>query len=242
MELEPNSLQVRNAHINVLLNCQLNRAAAQRECRALFTAGASDARTLELFSIVLGATGQHREAISRALEAQRIAPASPHNTIVQLGQAYFYAQAHQSARDCFLEAIRMKPQSTMNHAMLGRIEAMLGNWDQALAAFDQTAVLSDNSLLSRALLAYAHAGADDTYEARMELEALEECRHDACYPAYEIASAHTRLNQTDQAIENLQKARELGDMKTIFTGQDPSLMKLRPLPAFQRIVESHRGS
>jgi len=239
IELEPNSLQVRNAYINVLLNCQLNRAAAERECQALFAAGTSDARTLELFSIVLGATGQHRAAVSRALEAQRITPES-HNTIIQLGQAYFYAQAHESARDCLLAGIAMKPQSMMNHAMLGRIEAMLGNWDRALAAFEHTAVLSDNSLLSRALMAYAYAGAGDTYEARLELDALEEFKHDACYPAYEIASAHTRLNQTDQAVENLTRARDLGDMKTIFIAQDPSLFKLRSLPAFQRIMDSQR--
>jgi TolB-like protein/Tfp pilus assembly protein PilF len=241
IQLEPDSLQVRNAYINVLLNSQLNRAAAERECRALFAAGISDARTLQLFSIVLGAIGQHREAVSQALEAQRIAPES-HNAAVQLGQAYFYAQAHESARDCLLEGVQMKPQSMMNHAMLGRIEAMLGNWAGALAAFEHTAVLSDNSLLSRALLAYAHAGTGDICKARRELEALEECKQDACYPAYEIAGAHTRLNQTDQAIENLVRARDLGDMKTIFIGQDPSLLKLRSLTAFQRISAYHRAN
>ena len=241
LQLEPDSPRVRNAYINVLLNSQLNLTAAERECRRLFATGKADARTLELFSIVLGATGQHREAVNRALEAQRMAPES-HNAMVQLGQAYFYAQAHESARDCLRQAIEMKPQSMMNHAMLGRIEAMLGNWDRVHTAFEQTAVLSGNSLLSQALRAYAYAGSDDAREARLALASLEEGKHEACYPAYEIASVHARLNQPEQAIESLARARELGDMKTIFIGQDPSLRSLRSRPAFQRIATTHRFS
>jgi len=239
LRLEPESTQVRNSQINVLLNCQLDKRSAERECRGLLARGNADARTLELFSIVLGASGQHREAVSQALEAQRLAPES-HGALVQLAQAYFYAQAHESARECIQQGIAMKPQSVMNHAMLGRIEAMLGNWDQVLAAYHQTAALSDNSLLSQALLAYAHAGADDRHEAKLVLASLAERRQDACYPAYEIASVHAVLNQPSEVIENLDRARYLGDMKTIFIGQDPCFNKLRARPAFQRIAAAHR--
>jgi len=136
----------------------------------------------------------------------------------------------------------MKPQSIMNHGLLGRIEAMLGNWDAALAAFEQTALHSDNSPLSHALLAYAYAGADDPRHANQLLTTLEQHRHAACYPAYEIATAHAMLHQDQDALQSLARACDLGDMKTIFIAQDPSLRRLRAMNGFHRIALSRRAA
>jgi len=237
--LEPGSLSVRNAYINVLLNCRLDRAAAERECRLLVNRRQADSRTLELYSIALGARGRHTEAVDWAAEAQQRMPDS-HSAINQLGQACFYAQQYENARRCMQQAIVLKPQSIMNFALLGRIEAMLGNREGVLRAFEQTAVLSNNSLLSHALLAYAYAGAGDPEHANQLLTSLEQQRHDACYPAYEIAMAQALMHQDQDALSNLARACDLGDMKTIFISQDPALRRLRAITGFQRIAAKHR--
>ena len=238
--LEPESLQVRNAFANVLLNCRLDRDAAEQECRKLVAENVADARTLELYSIAVGARGQHKQSVKLASEALERAPGS-HSSLIQLGQAYFYAQQFDEARGCMRQAVQMKPQSIMNHGLLGRIEAMLGNWDAALAAFEKTALLSDNSPLSHALLAYGYAGANDPHHASQLLVTLEQQRHDACYPAYEIATAHAMLHQDQDALINLAHACDLGDMKSIFIAQDPSLRRLRSMSGFHRIASSHRA-
>ena len=239
--LEPDSIQVRNALINVLLNCHLDRETAEQECRKLLTANAADSRTLELYSIALGARGQHKQAVSRASEALDRAAGS-HSALNQLGQANFYAQQFEEARCCMRHAVLLKPQSIMNHGLLGRIEAILGNWDAALAAFEQTALHSDNSPLSQALLAYAYAGAGNSAHANHLLTTLEQHRHHAYYPAYEIAIVHALLHQDQDALNNLARACDLGDMKTIFIAQDPSLRRLRPMSGFHRIALSRRAA
>ncbi len=239
--LEPESLQVRNAFINVVLNCRLDREVAEQECRKLVAENLADTRTLELYSIAVGARGQHKQGVKWATEALERAPGS-HSALIQLGQAYFYAQQFNEARGCMRQAVQMKPQSIMNHSLLGRIDAMLGNWDDALAAFEQTVLLSDNSPLSHALLAYGYAGADDPDHANHLLATLEQQRHDACYPAYEIAIAHAMLHQDQDALNNLARACDLGDMKTIFIAQDPSLRRLRSMSGFNRIALSHRAA
>jgi TolB-like protein/tetratricopeptide (TPR) repeat protein len=238
IKLDRSSLTVRNALINVLTNCTWEWSKAEQECKQLVDSGLMNGRTIQLYSSLMGSQGRHEEAISLALHAHRLEPlAPPVNNQVSL--AYFYGGDYESALSFIRRTVELEPQYIMGYAMLGRIESERGNWTDAMAAFNRAVEVSNHSLYSQALLAYAHAGSGDAPRANEILNGLKSRSNDACFPAYDISAVHAILNQKEQALESLSRAYEVRDMKTIFIKQDPRFFNLRDTPGFHEIASSN---
>jgi len=235
LKLDRNSVKVRNALINMLMHCSWNLSAAEHECRELLDAGMHDVRTLQLYSSLMNLRGRHQEAINLALHAYRIEPESD---LVngQLSLAYFYAGDYGSALSYVLRTIHLEPQFLMGYALLGRTEAELGNWDEAIKAFQRGLGISSQCPFLKALLAYAYAGRGDASAARELLRELEEQSEDDCFPAYDVSAVHAILNQENEALQKINKAYSTRDMKTIFMPHDPRFTRLRDSPVFKQIT------
>jgi TolB-like protein/Tfp pilus assembly protein PilF len=235
IKIEANSITVRNAMINVLMNCTWDWSEAERECRDLIDSGNLDSRTVQLYSGLLASRGRHQEAISLGLHAHRLDPQSAAAN-GQVSLAYFYAGDYDSALSFSRRAVELRPDFTMGYAAMGRIEAERHNWDEALKAFHYAHEGSNQSPFSRALMAYAHAGRGDAQAAQEILLDLENESEDECFPAYDISAAYAMLKQRDKALQHIGKACDSRDMKTIYVNHDPRFANLRGLSAFHEIV------
>jgi TolB-like protein len=237
LRLDPESLQVQNSFINLLINCTWDWAAAERKSLELIDSGAMDVRTLQLYSTLMNSQGRHDEAISLALHGHRLEPLSDWIN-GQVALSYFYAGDYRNTLSFARHTIELQPQFMMGHALLGRTEIERGNWDQAILALDRGLELSKHSPCILALLAYAHASAGDVAKASSILLELEECRSSDCFPAYDVSAVHAVLNQEGQALQNMHRAYDTRDMKTIFVNQDPRFASLRDTLKFQQIASS----
>jgi serine/threonine-protein kinase len=235
LKLDRSSIRVRNSLINLLIHCAWDLTGAERECSAMMEAGTYDARTLQLYSSLMNLRGRHQDAIKLALHAYRLEPDSD---LVngQLSLAHFYAGDYGSALSFIRRTIDLEPQFLMGYALLGRTEAELGNWDEAIKAFQCGLEISSHCPFIKALLAYGYAGSGDTSTAQALLRELEEQSDDECYPAYDISAVHAILNQENEALKKIHDAYGTRDMKTIFVRHDPRFARLRESEGFQRIA------
>jgi tetratricopeptide (TPR) repeat protein len=237
LKLDRNSLKVRNSLINLLIHCAWDLQGAEHECRELLDSGLHDVRTLQLYSSLMNLRGRHQDAIELALQAYRL---DPESDLVngQLSLAYFYAGDYGSALSYVRRTIDLQPQYLMGYALLGRTEAELGNWGEAINAFQRGLEISSHCPFIKALLAYAYAGSGDPLTARNILHELEEQSHDECFPAYDVSAVHAILNQESEALKTIHQAYGTRDMKTIFVQHDPRFARLRSSAGFQQIASA----
>ena len=235
--LAPRSLSVLNAEINFRANCAWDWAAAERLCQHAVKTEFVDSRTFQLYASLMINLGRHDEAIRLSLHAHRLDPLSD---IVnsQVSFAYFYAGDYDNALAFIDRTIELRPRFAMCHALLGRTQAERGNWEQAIEAFERGLELSAHSVLLKALVAYGHAGLGDSNKANELLREINSEAGDECFPAYDVSAVHVKLNQENEALENIFKAYEMHDMKMTYIQYDPRFNGLRSLPQLQKLTAS----
>jgi TolB-like protein len=237
LKLDGKSIKVRNALINLLIYCSWDWSTAERKCQEATESEKMDVRTIQLYSGLMNCLGRQQDAVALALHGYRREPLSD---LIngQVSLAYFYAGDYANAISFIRRTIELQPQYLMGYALLGRTEAELGNWDEAISAFTQGLEVSDGSPFLQALLAYAHAGSGDESRAHVLLRELERESHDECFPAYDVSAVHAILNQEKQALQNIHRAYGARDMKTIFVKHDPRFARLRGSTGFQQVASA----
>lgn len=235
MRLDRNNLQVGNAFINVMTNCTWQWEKAQQQYLRMYETGNIDGRTIQLYSSLLAATGQHDKAVELALQAHRLSP-SMAQVSGQAALAYLYGGDYSSALHFIHHTLELEPRFTMGYVTLGRIESQLGQWNKAITAFSKAAENMSHSLLSQALLAFAFAGSGEENRARRMLAQVEARSSESCYPAYETAAVYALLDEHDSALSCLERAIKTRDMKTIFVKHDPRFVCLRETSGFKEVT------
>jgi TolB-like protein/tetratricopeptide (TPR) repeat protein len=237
LRIDRHSAKARNAFINLLIHCNWDLFAAERECRELLDAGTNDTRSIQLYSSLMNLRGRHQDAINLALYAYRMEPDSD-MICGQVALAYFYAGDYGSALSYTRRTIDLQPQYLMGYALLGRTEAERGNWGDAIAAFERGLQASPRCSFIKALLAYALAGSGEPSEAQGILHALEAEARDDCFPAYDVSAVHAILNQESEALKKIREAYDSRDMKTIFIEHDPRFARLRNTAEYRQIASA----
>jgi serine/threonine-protein kinase len=235
LKLDGQSIKVRNALINLLINCSWDWSTAEKTCQQATDSGAMDGRTIQLYSSLMNCLGRHQDAITLALHGYRREPLSDLMN-GQVALAYFYAGDYGNTISFIRRTIELQPQFLMGYALLGRTEVELGNWNEAISAFTQGLETGHRAPFLQALLAYAHAGSGDELRAQRLLRKLEEESNDECFPAYDVSAVHAILNQEKQALHNIYRAYGTRDMKTIFVKHDPRFARLRGSSGFQQVA------
>jgi TolB-like protein/Flp pilus assembly protein TadD len=91
--------------------------------------------------------GDSTEAAKRALEtAQRLQPDSPETLLALAQYQYFELHDYDAARTTFLRVGKMLPGSSEIPAALGQIARRRGNWDKAVAYYNQALVLDPRNV------------------------------------------------------------------------------------------------
>ena len=237
LKLDGQSIKVRNAYLNLLINCSWDWKTAERKCQEATESGNMDARTVQLYSSLMNCTGRHEDAVTLALHSYR---REPHCDFVngQVSLAYFYAGDYCNATSFVRRTTELQPQYLLGYALLGRAEAERGNWNDAISALARGLDVSKGSPFFKALLAYSYAGKGDERTARILLREIEVESHDACFPAYDVAAVHTILGQQEDSLLNIHKAYRMRDIKAIFVKHDPRFVTLHNLTGFQQVASA----
>jgi len=91
--------------------------------------------------------GDSTEAAKRALEAaQKLQPDSPETLLALAQYQYFELHDYDAARTTFLRGGKMLPGSSEIPAALGQIARRQGNWDKAVAYYNQALLLDPRNV------------------------------------------------------------------------------------------------
>src|SRR5215470_5810374 len=181
---------------------------------------------------VLSAAGRHQQAIASIQRAQEIDPLSPLIN-ADAGWYYFYARRYDEAvREC-RRALEVDPNFgfALNCIMAAHREQ--GKYDAALAdareLFKLRAVQT-NQKPEEIVAANAQNGLRSA--AELWLVRLNRLSRQAYISPYQSAVLHLWLDQRDQALDDLKRARDQRDTLMVLLDVDPRLDSLRADPRF----------
>ena len=185
----------------------------------------------------LAADGRFDEALAEARRAESLDPVSP---IIVSGTAWMHHLARQFDREVekAREALTLDPTFLIAHYRLGEGLLGLGRTTEATAAFEKARELSDNTPDLVAAAAYGYARAGRPRDARAALASLLSLREAKTryVSSYGIALVLAGLDQPDEALVWLTRARAEHAWGVAFLAVDPAFDSLRADPRFQALA------
>ena len=181
-----------------------------------------------------------RGRVSESLETIRHAHAlDPLSSIIsaELGRALFYVDRPDDAVAQLQQTLQRDPSFAWAHRWLGAIYLHKGMVPVALVELRKAVDLSGRRPLHVALLASAHAAADNADSAQALLTELTERSRREFVPNIAFVVAYTGLGDTTRALEWLQKAADRRDGNLAENPFDPALKALRSDPRFVRVMK-----
>jgi DNA-binding winged helix-turn-helix (wHTH) protein/tetratricopeptide (TPR) repeat protein/TolB-like protein len=163
----------------------------------------------ERLAALLTVQDRHAEAITHARIARDLEPASP-ATATSLAAAHYHAGRNDAAIDLALAALRLAPRFPAAYDVLGWAHLGGGRAAEAVAAFQEAVRLSGRNPTYVAGLARAHVRAGGRNEARQLLSELEWAERERAASPLDLAEVCAALGETDEAIENVERAATTG--------------------------------
>jgi TolB-like protein len=191
------------------------------------------------YGILLACRGRFDEAIAHGLESVKLDPLS-RILYTTVGDSYYYARRFEEAIDIYRQAIEFSPDFVQVRFDLGRSLEQAGRYEEALMEFEIGLGMSNADRNTSTALActYGFSGRGDL--ARPILEAVKEKAIDHYVPPYAIATIHTSLGETDEALDWLERAHTARDRAMIYLGVNPRFDRLRDSPRFQALLGQMR--
>ncbi len=217
----------------VLFNHEGNFIAAETNYRRAIELNPSYPRSFHWFALMLSATGKHEEAIEKIKTAQRLAPKS---AIVHAAAAlvYFYAQSYQEAINACQKSLELNPKFVPAYKNLRVIYSGLGDYENALEAYKNERLYSDDTNEANPnwamIRAQVEAVGGKTDEALKSLNRATSEPSVKNYPvaySYEIAAAYALLGEKERATEWLKVAEKSRANNFQFAAVDARFEKIR---------------
>jgi hypothetical protein len=109
-------------------------------------------------------------------------------------------------------------------------------WQEAIALYKQVTEKDPNDGASWYALGSAALMADDSKLAITAYEHSVQLKNRPVFSLYNLACAHARLGESDQAFDALEKLAQLGASFATQMEKDPDLASLRSLPRYQPVL------
>ncbi len=181
--------------------------------------------------------GRHEEAIAEMSKAMQLDPLS---AVTQsfAGRTFIWARRYSDALSQFQRANQLDSNFALNHERLAQLNALLGNYDEAIAEETNARLLSggrpqdvvaDMSTLRRAL---AGRGPTGYWETELHLLAGEQQPPEAYSGPFGLAIIYSHLGQTDKALASLEIAYRQRDTQITELAVEPQFDPLRTNPHF----------
>jgi DNA-binding winged helix-turn-helix (wHTH) protein/tetratricopeptide (TPR) repeat protein len=173
------------------------------------------------------------EALHYLQAAQSLEPLAG-NLNANIGMIHYFAGRYETAV-AQLEAT-LELDETFDHArgFLGRALLRLGEHDRAIEHFH---LCGNVTVLSASDLPAAYALSGRKNQARRELEQLLERSKSQYIPAYDVATVYAALEDTDAALDWLERAVEQRSQPVNFLLVDPTFARLRDAPRFRAVLQ-----
>ena len=238
VEIDDSLAEAHTSLANALV-MNLPLATAEPEFRRAIELNPNYATAHQWFGECLFGEGRYPEALAELERAHELDPLS---LIINASYGMALAGAGRTAEaiDQLHKAIDLEPNLIAAHSMLGQTFEAEGRLSEAIAEYDKVRELTPTPA-SYAVLAFAHAKAGRSAEARKILDELTSQSRDRYVGAYALAVVHLALGENEEGLRLLEKAFEdrdillqgfYGSIKT-----DKRLDSLRGNPRFERLVE-----
>lgn len=225
----PSSADAHSTLGYVLFQAQLKVAAAREPFERSYELGRGDAVVAARFAAYAASTRQFaeaRRAVERALELDPL-NATIHRAVGFV--AYASGRYEQSIKSVE-RALALNPKLSDSHARIGMALIALGRPKDALAA----AAAEKSGMMRYPCLAIAHHLLGETEAAEAAMKALTAKYGDA--GLYQQAQVLSRWGRSDDAMEVLTKAVDLGDSGLTYAYIDPTLQPLQARADFKAML------
>ena len=163
-----------------------------------------------------------------------------------LGGCYAVQGELNDATNILQQALEIDPNFTMAHFGLGEIYYIQGKYEQAITKFLHITDLLPDPMFGILPIASAHLGLGDIYrkqgkveEALVNFRQAVEIEPENASGYYSLACVYSLKNESQLAIESLQKAIDLDKSKIEFSKTDPDLDNIRQTSEFQQLIDSY---
>jgi TolB-like protein/Tfp pilus assembly protein PilF len=179
--------------------------------------------------------GRLDDALDEMLLAQTLDPVS---TIISRDTArvLFYRREFEAALEQCDRTIERDPYFSGTYWMLGLVQELLGDLDEAAAAFQRGIQLVPESRMMRGGLGRVFALSGKPAKARQIIREIEDSSQQRYVSPFEPAMIHFALGDLDRGFECLIKAQEERCFEVISLSTDPRFDSLRDDSRLRAIV------
>jgi adenylate cyclase len=202
-------------------------SAAEADFRRAIDVAPGDAQAHQWLAHLLACLGRYEEAIAEIDRALDLDPLSL-AVITEAGNVRFLARRYDEALDYYGQAIDLDPAFQPARYKLFEAYLALGREEEAAR---EAAVLG----LVDAPAATAASGAGGR---RRFLESLVEHADDHRWPLFHLATTKAALGRIDEALADLESARDEGDWYLVRAAVSPHCDPLRGDPRFAAFLDS----
>jgi Flp pilus assembly protein TadD len=149
-----------------------------------------------------------------------------------------FTRRSDRAMEPLLRTIEMNPNFPLGHWYLGVADEQTGQFEKAIAEFQNAVTVTGGNASMLALLGHAYASAGRSADAERVLAQLTDLSRDRYVPPYPIAAIYVALGRPDDAFSWLNKAFEGHDSWMDYLGVDPRLDRLRGDPRFAALMRN----
>ena len=191
----------------------------------------------QVYGYYLIAAGRHADAQA---EMRRVVDADANDDygLWGLGMAFYFGGQYEQAVEQFRRAIALESGSHWSHMLLGWAYERQGKFADAITELEQASRLFDGNPQIRAAIGHAYAASGQRAAAQNVLLELSETAKRRYVSAYDIATIHAGLGETDLALKWLEQASvERSGWLAWWLKSDPKFDALRVDPRFHDLLK-----
>ena len=237
LKLDPNLAE---AHVSIALietKYDWNWKAAEEEIRRAIELDPNYDIAHNAYAQLLMATGRKEEAIAQSRRAFELSPLA-RQAIHQLPWMLYFARKYDAAILQYRKAMALDPDELLTREDLADAYAAAGRNAEAFAEYQQWARTAGypQPVLDELSRSYTRGGMTGYWRKRLEMENVEMDQTGNVF-AYRMASLHSRLRDTNDALGWLERAYAERNNRLIYLRVDPVFDPLRRDPRFQNLVQ-----
>jgi DNA-binding winged helix-turn-helix (wHTH) protein/Flp pilus assembly protein TadD len=188
------------------------------------------------FAYLLFAQGRQEEALAEIRRALNLEPLSTPLLMLE-GVFRLFKGDCLGAEESFRRSLELEPNYELSLAYLGIAHLMLGEFEKALNAVRRAVVSDSEFAIPIAFHAFVASAVGKAQEARDTMGLLWSMRKRCYVSGYALAVGYLALEDTERAMEELERADRERSSWILFAPADPLLKSLRSDPRFTALVD-----
>ena len=178
---------------------------------------------------------RHDDALSELEEAERLSPLDL-QVKTQIGYVHHFRRDVDRAIEQFERVLALEPSFAFAHYGVGDARAQKGEYDRAIAAFNQAVALQGRSPNHIGVLGYAYGRSGDVARAKDHLDELEARTARGHVSPMWTALVHLGLSDHERLFQCLERAFEDRDGSLILIAAALEFDPVREDPRFRSLI------